>query len=85
VAEVSGASATVRFLLLVFIPWSAVNLTDYLAVRHGRNDVAFFDPDGGPTAKVAWWPTSTCSWHPAPARPAARAGPPPPGWTPACT
>jgi nucleobase:cation symporter-1, NCS1 family len=42
-------------LLLVFIPWSAVNLTDYFAVRHGRYDVAaFYDPSGGPYGKVAW-------------------------------
>jgi NCS1 family nucleobase:cation symporter-1 len=42
-------------LLLLFIPWSAVNLTDYFAVRHGRYDVAaFYDPSGGPYGKVAW-------------------------------
>ena len=42
-------------LLLVFIPWSAVNITDYFAVRHGRYDVAaFYDPSGGPYGKVAW-------------------------------
>jgi purine-cytosine permease-like protein len=42
-------------LLLLFIPWSAVNITDYFAVRHGRYDVAaFYDPSGGPYGKVAW-------------------------------
>ena len=42
-------------LLLLFIPWSAVNLTDYFAVRHGRYDVAaFLDPSGGPYGRVNW-------------------------------
>ena len=52
---VSNLSNLLDDLLLVFIPWSAVNLTDYFAVRHGRYDVAaFFDPSGGPYGKVAW-------------------------------
>jgi NCS1 family nucleobase:cation symporter-1 len=34
-------------LLVVFIPWSAVNLADYFVVRRGRYDVgSFFTPDG---------------------------------------
>jgi nucleobase:cation symporter-1, NCS1 family len=34
-------------LLVIFIPWSAVNLTDWFAVRRGRYDVqSFFRPDG---------------------------------------
>ena len=34
-------------LLYVFIPWSAINLTDYYLVRRGRYDVAsFFTPHG---------------------------------------
>ncbi len=34
-------------LLFVFIPWSAINLTDFYLVRHGRYDVAsFFTPAG---------------------------------------
>jgi nucleobase:cation symporter-1, NCS1 family len=42
-------------LLLLFIPWSAINLTDYFAVRHGRYDVAaFYDPSGGPYGRVNW-------------------------------
>jgi nucleobase:cation symporter-1, NCS1 family len=42
-------------LLVLFIPWSAVNLADYFLVRHGRYDVAsFFDPSGGAYGKVAW-------------------------------
>ncbi len=52
---VSNLSNFLDDLLLVFIPWSAVNLTDYFAVRHGRYDVAaFFDPNGGPYGKFAW-------------------------------
>jgi purine-cytosine permease-like protein len=52
---VSNLSNFLEDLLLVFIPWSAVNLTDYFAVRHGRYDVAaFFDPSGGPYGKVNW-------------------------------
>ena len=48
-------------LLLLFIPWSAVNLTDYFAVRHGRYDVAaFFDPSGGPYGKVNWRGIAAC-------------------------
>jgi nucleobase:cation symporter-1, NCS1 family len=42
-------------ILVLFIPWSAVNLCDYFWVRHGRYDVAaFFDPSGGAYGKVAW-------------------------------
>jgi NCS1 family nucleobase:cation symporter-1 len=52
---VNNLSNLLDDLLLVFIPWSAVNITDYFAVRHGRYDVAaFFDPSGGPYGKVAW-------------------------------
>jgi NCS1 family nucleobase:cation symporter-1 len=41
-------------LLVIFIPWSAVNLTDYFLVRRGNYDVtAFFIPDGV-YGKVAW-------------------------------
>jgi NCS1 family nucleobase:cation symporter-1 len=41
-------------LLVVFIPWSAVNLTDYFAVRHGNYDVpSFFDPHGT-YGRLAW-------------------------------
>ena len=39
-----------NFLLLLvygFVPWTAINLTDYYIVRHGNYDVpAFFDPKG---------------------------------------
>ena len=41
-------------LLVVFIPWSAVNLADYFAVRHGNYDVpSFFDPRGA-YGRFAW-------------------------------
>ena len=41
-------------LLILLIPWSAVNLTDYFLVRHGDYDVAsFFTPDGI-YGKFAW-------------------------------
>ena len=52
---VTDLSNFLGFLLVVLIAWSAINLTDFYAVRHGRYDVAaFFDPDGGPYGKVAW-------------------------------
>jgi NCS1 family nucleobase:cation symporter-1 len=41
-------------LLVVFIPWSAVNLTDYFAVRHGRYDVASFFTPRGAYGRWAW-------------------------------
>jgi NCS1 family nucleobase:cation symporter-1 len=42
-------------LLVVFIPWSAVNITDYFAVRHGNYDVpSFFDATGGIYGRLAW-------------------------------
>jgi NCS1 family nucleobase:cation symporter-1 len=44
---VSNLSNFLNVLLFVFIPWSAVNLTDYYLVRHGDYDVAsFFTPRG---------------------------------------
>ena len=42
-------------LLILLIPWSAVNLVDFFAVRHGNYDVkAFFDPSGGTYGRFAW-------------------------------
>jgi nucleobase:cation symporter-1, NCS1 family len=41
-------------LLVVFIPWSAVNLTDYFAVRHGHYDVASFFTPRGAYGRFAW-------------------------------
>ena len=41
-------------LLLLFIPWSAVNLADYFLVRHGEYDVASFFAPGGVYGRFAW-------------------------------
>jgi nucleobase:cation symporter-1, NCS1 family len=41
-------------LLLLFIPWSAVNLADYFLVRHGSYDVASFFTPGGIYGRFAW-------------------------------
>src|ERR1035441_4286446 len=44
---VNNLSNFLNVLLYVFIPWSAINLTDYYLVRHGNYDVAsFFTPHG---------------------------------------
>jgi len=44
---VTNLSNFLDVLLVIFIPWSAVNLTDYFLVRRGNYDVtAFFIPDG---------------------------------------
>ena len=44
---VSNLSNFLDVLLVIFIPWSAVNLTDYFLVRRGNYDVtAFFIPNG---------------------------------------
>ena len=51
---VSNLSNFLDVLLVIFIPWSAVNLTDYFLVRRGNYDVtAFFIPDGV-YGKLAW-------------------------------
>jgi nucleobase:cation symporter-1, NCS1 family len=51
---VTNLSNFLDVLLVIFIPWSAVNLTDYFLVRHGNYDVtAFFIPDGV-YGRVAW-------------------------------
>lgn len=52
---VNNLSNFLDVLLVLFIPWSAVNLTDYFAIRRGSYDVAsFFDNGGGAYGKVAW-------------------------------
>jgi nucleobase:cation symporter-1, NCS1 family len=44
---VGNLSNFLNVLLYVFVPWSAINLTDYYLVRHGDYDVAsFFTPAG---------------------------------------
>jgi len=51
---VSNLSNFLDVLLTIFIPWSAVNLTDYFLVRRGNYDVtAFFIPNGV-YGKFAW-------------------------------
>jgi nucleobase:cation symporter-1, NCS1 family len=46
-AFVANLSNFLNVLLLIFIPWSAVNLADYFLVAKGRYNVAaFFTPDG---------------------------------------
>ena len=41
-------------LLVIFIPWSAVNLADYFLVRHGHYDVASFFTADGTYGWFAW-------------------------------
>ena len=44
---VNNLANFLNVLLYVFIPWSAINLTDYYLVKHGDYDVAsFFTPKG---------------------------------------
>jgi nucleobase:cation symporter-1, NCS1 family len=51
---VSNLSNFLDVLLVIFIPWSAVNLADYFVIRRAHYDVAsFFVPDGI-YGKVAW-------------------------------
>jgi NCS1 family nucleobase:cation symporter-1 len=39
---VTNLASFLDVLLVIFIPWSAVNLADYFLVRRGRYDVASF-------------------------------------------
>jgi NCS1 family nucleobase:cation symporter-1 len=41
-------------LLVIFIPWSAVNLADYFIVRHGNFDVSSFFTATGAYGGLAW-------------------------------
>ncbi|HEX5288124.1 MAG TPA: cytosine permease [Streptosporangiaceae bacterium] len=51
---VANLSNLLNVLLAVFIPWSAVNLTDFFFIRHGNYNVAsFFVPDSQ-YGKFAW-------------------------------
>ncbi len=51
---VTNLSNFLDVLLVIFIPWSAVNLTDYFVIRRGHYDVeSFFVPDSI-YGKVAW-------------------------------
>jgi nucleobase:cation symporter-1, NCS1 family len=42
------------YLLVIFIPWSAVNLADYFIVRHGSYDVNSFFTAKGQYGMFAW-------------------------------
>jgi nucleobase:cation symporter-1, NCS1 family len=41
-------------LLLVFVPWSAVNLTDYFLIRRGHYDISAFSDRDGAYGHWAW-------------------------------
>jgi NCS1 family nucleobase:cation symporter-1 len=44
---VANLASFLNVLLFVFIPWSAINLTDYYLVRRGSYDIpSFFTPRG---------------------------------------
>lgn len=51
---VSNLSNFLDVILVLFIPWSAVNLADYFLVRHGSYDVASFFTPGGAYGRFAW-------------------------------
>ena len=51
---VTNLSNFLDVLLMLFIPWSAVNLTDFFLVRHGNYDVDAFQTPGGVYGNVAW-------------------------------
>ena len=51
---VTNLSNFLDVLLVIFIPWSAVNLADYFLVRRGRYDVASFFTADGAYGRFAW-------------------------------
>jgi NCS1 family nucleobase:cation symporter-1 len=51
---VANLSNFLGVLLVLFIPWSAVNLADYFVVRRARYDVGAFFTPGGRYGNVAW-------------------------------
>jgi NCS1 family nucleobase:cation symporter-1 len=51
---VTNLSNFLGVLLVVFIPWSAVNLADYFVVRRGNYDVASFFAADGAYGRFAW-------------------------------
>ena len=51
---VTNLSDFLDVLLLIFIPWSAVNLTDYFLVRRGHYDIAPFFIPNGIYGKFSW-------------------------------
>jgi len=53
-ALVTNLTNFLDVLLLILIPWSAVNLADYFLVRRGRYDVASFFTADGAYGWFAW-------------------------------
>jgi|HubBroStandDraft_6_1064221.scaffolds.fasta_scaffold91651_2 NCS1 family nucleobase:cation symporter-1 len=51
---VNNLSNFLDVLLLIFIPWSAVNLVDYFVIRHATYDVGSFFTADGVYGKFAW-------------------------------
>jgi nucleobase:cation symporter-1, NCS1 family len=51
---VNNLSNFLDVLLMIFIPWSAVNLTDYFLIRHADYDVPSFFRADGLYGRVAW-------------------------------
>ena len=51
---VTNLSNFLDVLLVIFIPWSAVNLADYFLVRGGNYDVASFFVADGVYGRFAW-------------------------------
>jgi len=51
---VTNLSNFLDVLLVLFIPWSAVNLADYFLIRHGNYDVASFFTADGTYGRFAW-------------------------------
>lgn len=51
---VTNLSNFLDVLLVILIPWSAVNLADYFLVRRGRYDVASFFTADGAYGRFAW-------------------------------
>lgn len=51
---VNNLSNFLDVLLVLFIPWSAVNLADYFLVRHGSYDVPSFFTADGAYGRFAW-------------------------------
>jgi NCS1 family nucleobase:cation symporter-1 len=51
---VANLSNFLDVLLVIFIPWSAVNLADYFLVRRGTYDVASFFAADGAYGRFAW-------------------------------
>jgi nucleobase:cation symporter-1, NCS1 family len=51
---VTNLSNFLDVLLVLFIPWSAVNLTDYFVIRHARYDVGAFFLPGAAYGNLAW-------------------------------